>query len=198
MERCEEPGALAMKRNRNAFFIPRVVLCGVLWSAGVFLSVVALNKSIAKTPAGNGNNPTAIGAHCNFAVRRRLLVGGAHNNAVFAPSQKNSETITPASSVMTLARAAAVPTPRSTPTPRSPLTPTPTPTERPGGSEDLQYSFPIDTDNISVSRTGALTMALNVPLPPAYLQPEINATYNSQGGDGCMGMGWCTQYRRSR
>src|SRR5215472_8578694 len=37
--------------SRSAFFIPRVALGGVLCSAGVFLAVAALNKSVAETPA---------------------------------------------------------------------------------------------------------------------------------------------------
>src|SRR5262249_47253917 len=43
-----------MKTNsasRSAFLIPRVALSSVLCSAGVFLAVAALNKSIAETPA---------------------------------------------------------------------------------------------------------------------------------------------------
>src|SRR4030095_7914138 len=37
--------------SRSAFFIPRVALGGVLCSAGVFLAVAALNKSVAETSA---------------------------------------------------------------------------------------------------------------------------------------------------
>jgi RHS repeat-associated core domain len=62
--------------------------------------------------------------------------------------------------------------------------------ERPGGSTEVLYSFPTNTDQVSVARTGAMTMALEIPVPPAYLQPKIFAYYNSQGGDGLLGMGW--------
>ena len=59
--------------SRSAFFIPRVVLGGVLCSAGVFLAVAALNKTVAETPARKAT-PTQPGtwtATGSMSIARR-------------------------------------------------------------------------------------------------------------------------------
>lgn len=62
--------------------------------------------------------------------------------------------------------------------------------ERIGGSSDLLYSFPTATDGLSVGRSGAVTMALRVPVPEANLRPSLFAYYSSHGSDGQLGVGW--------
>lgn len=61
---------------------------------------------------------------------------------------------------------------------------------RPGGSNEVLYTFPGDTSSLSVGRMGDLNLALQVPTAESPLKPQLLATYSSRGGDGPLGVGW--------
>ena len=58
----------------------------------------------------------------------------------------------------------------------------------------INNNFPVGAVNasIDVSPTGAATFNIPVFIPPGSggMQPQISAAYNSQGGNGSMGIGW--------
>jgi hypothetical protein len=72
---------------------------------------------------------------------------------------------------------------------------------------DVDYQTPIDPDNRSISTSlpvgstngmfdvlanGAASYAIPIHMPPgtAGMMPQLQITYNSNGGDGLLGLGW--------
>src|SRR5262245_19083194 len=105
--------------SRSAFCIPRVALAVVLRSAGVFLAVVALNKSVAETPARKATTtqPGTWTATGSMSVARQayftatlltngkvLVAGGSDGTAALSSAElydSSTGTWTPTASMNT-------------------------------------------------------------------------------------------------
>lgn len=60
-------------------------------------------------------------------------------------------------------------------------------------SVDLAWAGPLDTEgSLSVSESGAATYTVPVQVPPgiAGMEPKLSLSYNSQTGNGLLGVGW--------
>ena len=66
--------------SRSAFFNPRIALGGLLCSAGVFLAVAALKRSVAETPARNAatTQPGTSTAHANTKLTYKIIDAPKH------------------------------------------------------------------------------------------------------------------------